>query len=301
MGERPRPWWRQTLPRAIWPVLFSCMALAWWGWSTVAGPLDDGLQRMQWPAPLHYPSGAEPEPNSAGPQSECRKPCPTREYCMVADDGEARCVAPDVPENMPIFLLPFDHMTEVVCTHGPGVGSHAWDNAFFALDLASAYEGPPAIIRAAGDGIAFVYQDGQGNLCPTPPGTPSSSEPSTCGDSWGNRVKVYHGMGLVTFYVHLASISVGSHQIVRAGDELGIEGWTGAAGHRHLHFSVQRLPGDDEAEWLSHMSWTGTSIPFRMRSWLDGREAIVDTAVFRCPHANIGFARNQPRLRGLPR
>ncbi|MEZ4446353.1 MAG: M23 family metallopeptidase [Polyangiaceae bacterium] len=170
-------------------------------------------------------------------------------------------------------------------------------NAFFAIDLASPYEQPPAIVRAAADGVAYVFPEGA--ACATPPGRPAHAEPSTCGDSWGNQVKIYHGDGVVSFYVHLASVSVRSRQRVRAGDELGVEGWTGAAGHRHLHFSVQRLPGNNESEWLTNISASGTSLPFRMASWVDGQRILVDTTDFRCPHANIGFADGQPRLRGV--
>jgi murein DD-endopeptidase MepM/ murein hydrolase activator NlpD len=213
-------------------------------------------------------------------------------------EGGSKCVEPPSSAQLPEFILPFDGDTEVVCTHSSGIGSHAWANAYFALDLASDYLGPPATVRAAAAGVAFVFQGEDGRPCTEPPGTPARSEPSNCGDGWGNRVKVHHGSGVVSYYVHLDRVLVRTGQHVAQGEPLGVEGRTGAAGHRHLHFSVQQIPGVSADEWLRNIAWSGASIPFKFDAVVDGVAKTVDAATFVCPHAQAGTRRGQPRLQG---
>jgi len=175
------------------------------------------------------------------------KDCKESEVCMNWDKNETKCVEIP-PMSDQVFILPFDRSTEVVCTHARGIGSHSWPNAFWSLDLATPYEAEPSIVRAAAPGKAFVLLGKDGKACKNPEGTPAKSEPDDCGNSWGNRVKVLHENGYFSFYVHLEEVFVKDGQQVTAGTPLGLEGWTGAAGHRHLHWSIQKIGGDTDKD-----------------------------------------------------
>lgn len=56
---------------------------------------------------------------------------------------------------------------------------------------------------------------------------------------YGNTVVVDHGMGLMTFYMHLSKTYVAAGQLVRRGQLLGLSGQTGYATGPHLHLSVR--------------------------------------------------------------
>lgn len=59
---------------------------------------------------------------------------------------------------------------------------------------------------------------------------------------YGNIIAVDHGGGLVSYYGHLATISVATGQYVQAGEVIGREGDTGDSTGTHLHFEI-RLNG----------------------------------------------------------
>jgi murein DD-endopeptidase MepM/ murein hydrolase activator NlpD len=86
------------------------------------------------------------------------------------------------------------------------------------LDLASAN----TRITAAADGVVAVVGTG------------------TTG--YGNYVIIVHGGGLVTLYGHLSLAMVQVGQTVMQGQQIGVEGTTGASTGVHLHFEV-RLNG----------------------------------------------------------
>lgn len=199
------------------------------------------------------------------------------------------------------FILPVDNQTEVVCTHSSGDGSHSWPNAFYALDLANDYDKSPTIIRAAADGKAFVFGTVDGGLCLEPPGPPNHTQTDTCGNGWGNHIKILHSDGYYSFYVHLDKFIIQNGQQVHAGDPIGVEGATGLAGHRHLHWSVQKLPGISQQEWENHIAWDGESVPFFFRAKKNGLVQTINAAKLKCTHANIGQAPEdqQPRLTGV--
>ena len=221
---------------------------------------------------------------------------------MHTDSG-VQCVVPPLPATLPELTLPFEASTEVVCTHGSGIGSHAWTNSFFALDLANDYALAPATVLAAADGTAYVFGGDFGASCPEPAGTPAEAGTSACGDGWGNHVRIHHGGGIASSYVHLDHALVQTGDVVRRGQPIGVAGWTGLAGHRHLHFSVQRINGTTQTDWDHHMNWAGDSLPFRFLAQVDGETRTIDTATLRCAHAQVGGAPpgEQPRMRGLPR
>ncbi len=55
---------------------------------------------------------------------------------------------------------------------------------------------------------------------------------------YGNCVVIDHGMGLMSLYGHLSSISVSRGEQVRRGQSLGRTGRSGLAGGDHLHFGM---------------------------------------------------------------
>jgi hypothetical protein len=251
--------------------------------------------------------GAPPTVASSPSHVDSRPPCrvgdpaacATGRVCVNITPNHAECrpVAAEAPVG--VLALPVDAATEVYCTHASGEGSHAWENALWALDLDSAYDGPPATIRASAEGIAYVFP--RDETCVAPPGTPARSDDQPCGEGWGNHVKVFHGAGYFTLYAHLARVAVRDGQRVTRGEALGTEGSTGMAGHRHVHWSVQRLPGSSEAEWSQRRAWIGESVPFRFEVTAAGQRATLAVRDVRCPHSSAGALPPdvQPRWRGV--
>lgn len=56
--------------------------------------------------------------------------------------------------------------------------------------------------------------------------------------NYGNTVVVDHGLGLMSFYMHLSKIKVNVGELVQAGQVVGLSGQTGYAEKPHLHLSV---------------------------------------------------------------
>jgi murein DD-endopeptidase MepM/ murein hydrolase activator NlpD len=56
---------------------------------------------------------------------------------------------------------------------------------------------------------------------------------------YGNTIVVDHGLGLMTFYMHLSEIDVNEGQLVQKGEIIGASGETGYAEMPHLHISVR--------------------------------------------------------------
>ncbi len=57
--------------------------------------------------------------------------------------------------------------------------------------------------------------------------------------NYGKTVVVDHGLGLMTFYMHLSKIYVGEGTLVMPGQILGVSGKTGYAESPHLHLTVR--------------------------------------------------------------
>jgi murein DD-endopeptidase MepM/ murein hydrolase activator NlpD len=69
----------------------------------------------------------------------------------------------------------------------------------------------------------------------------------------GNCVAVDHGQGVVSFYIHLKSISVQKGPHVKAGETLGKVGQTGRANGPHLHFSIYvNQVATNPTDWFDH-------------------------------------------------
>jgi murein DD-endopeptidase MepM/ murein hydrolase activator NlpD len=56
---------------------------------------------------------------------------------------------------------------------------------------------------------------------------------------YGNMVVIDHGLGLMTFYMHLSKSQVKVGQIVEQGKIIGLSGQTGYSLGPHLHLTVR--------------------------------------------------------------
>lgn len=56
---------------------------------------------------------------------------------------------------------------------------------------------------------------------------------------YGNTIIVDHGLGLMTFYMHLSKINVNVGELVQQGQIIGLSGNTGDAVGPHLHITVR--------------------------------------------------------------
>lgn len=213
--------------------------------------------------------------------------CPSNKECAKLDSsGTTGCVEA-LQETDLVFQFPFDKSTEVICTQSPKNpnGSHGFSNSLYALDLATPYNKPASLVRASANGKAFVF-----NKCKTPKGSPEQAETDSCGLGWGNHVRILHENGIVSFYVHFENIIIKDGQYVKAGDVLGVEGWTGLAGHRHLHWDVHKLNGTNLIEWekiLSNPGWGGISIPYDFEVNMNGKNETVSSKDLKCRHGDM--------------
>jgi len=135
---------------------------------------------------------------------------------------------PKLRDGHPILRMPFPAGMAVLCQQGnasPPGRTHSGGNCLYALDLSNIAEDIVDVVAAASGRVSYVYGDSM-------PGE------SNAGLRFGNQVKVEHGEGYFTFYSHLDRIVVREGDVVRNGDPLGTMGSTGAAGNRHLHFSL---------------------------------------------------------------
>lgn len=57
--------------------------------------------------------------------------------------------------------------------------------------------------------------------------------------NYGNTVVVDHGLGVMTFYMHLSRVRVAEGQLVQRGQLLGLSGDTGYVSAPHLHLTVR--------------------------------------------------------------
>lgn len=137
---------------------------------------------------------------------------------------------PKLRDGHPVLRMPVRAGLVVLCQQGnasPRGYTHSGGNCLYALDLSNCSEDVVEIVAAAPGRVAYVYGD-------------STPGDSNAGMRFGNQVKVDHGGGYFTFYSHLDKVTVREGELVRNGDPLGTMGSTGAAGNRHLHFSLHQ-------------------------------------------------------------
>ena len=215
------------------------------------------------------------QPSAGAPPAES---CPVGQVFsrgLTPPWDEGRCI-PRPPQAAGSYRLPLEHADGVVCTHspvddnrGPGndftkIGSHAYRNTLFAVDLASPGDVPATVVAARPGTVARAFSD-----CSAPPDATSNVD--DCGAGFGNNVVLDHGDGEVSLYAHLTSVAVAQGQVVGDGTVLGTEGFTGMAGKRHLHFSVNRPDGPLAPSGIS------SSVPysFVVRTMRDGASSVI--------------------------
>lgn len=57
--------------------------------------------------------------------------------------------------------------------------------------------------------------------------------------NYGKVIVVDHGLGLMTFYLHLSKMNVNEGELVKRGQTIGLSGQTGYALSPHLHLSIR--------------------------------------------------------------
>jgi hypothetical protein len=102
------------------------------------------------------------------------------------------------------------------------------------VELLNKYGTP---VQAAGDGVVqFAGPDKEAVYSPRK-------------DFYGNVVVIRHANEMYTLYAHLSKINVQVGEEVKAGDQIGEVGQSGAATGSHLHFEVRR--GGDGTDYFS--------------------------------------------------
>lgn len=207
--------------------------------------------------------------------------CPEGQVCAKYNEkGESKCFK--IPETSPIqFDLPFDSANEVICAQSGrfSTASHIYRNMLYAIDLATPYKNKPSIVRASADGKAFVHSG-----CKNPLGTPEQTKTDTCGGGYGNHVRILHEGGYISLYAHLNDIKVKNGDMVKRHQQLGMEGATGMAAYRHLHWDVHKMEGtpDSWEKQLSNPAWGGYSVPFNFSIEINGSKKVVNSSSIAC-------------------
>ena len=139
-------------------------------------------------------------------------------------------------------LFPFHPKHPVYCTQGnlnKFPYSHFFQNTMYAIDLASPKGQPPGKIYSSFAGVAYIYDKCKVN-------NNINGTLDYCGYGYGNYVYVLRADGVFASYAHLDKIYIKNKQLVKKGELIGLEGSTGLAGSRHLHFSLHLLGADSD-------------------------------------------------------
>ncbi len=180
--------------------------------------------------------------------------CPPERVCAYVRPGRAECVK-RYTGSTPFVRFPFAPDHAIRCIQGPETpgetlhDDHTFVDTLYALDLSSPSNmRVPGTVYAAMDGTALVHRGS---------------------DGFGNQVRILSPDGFVTFYAHLGNIWLEEGQTVRAGDPIGLEGKSGNATIRHLHFSVHYAPItswlDTLAKYRNDPNLLPPSIPFEVQ------------------------------------
>jgi len=186
---------------------------------------------------------------------------------------------PRLPNGHPILRVPFPAGAVVLCQQGnlsPPGRTHFKENNRYALDLSNTTSSPLIVVSAAPGRAISVYSDAD----------PADKD---AGLGYGNQLKIEHGDGYFTMYAHLDKVSVRDGDVVESGAPLGTVGFTGAAGNRHLHFSLHQGPpgklGVHESSAMDALVTVDVaeSAEFRAMSSTDlrdGRTALWDGVIY---------------------
>lgn len=207
--------------------------------------------------------------------------CPEGKVCAKYNSsGGTKCIS--IPDTAPlVFDLPVSSLDKVICSQSGrfSTATHSYINMLYAIDLATPYDKPASKIYAAADGVAYIH-DG----CKVMKGTNEQSETDNCGGGYGNQVKILHKGGYVSIYAHLEKVFVKNKQKVKKNTSIGIEGNTGSAAYRHLHWDIHKLYGK-ESDWVKVLEtpgWGGASVPAKIRIRINGTEKIIDSSKIAC-------------------
>ena len=135
---------------------------------------------------------------------------------------------------------------------GEGVRDYACGTATYNAPPNNRHQGTDIAVRdlavmrsgiavlAAADGIVRGVRDGMADVS-----VRDAAAPEIGGRECGNGVRIDHGDGWTSQYCHLrqGSISVRPGTPVKAGDQLGMVGLSGATEYPHLHFQIERNRG----------------------------------------------------------
>jgi len=145
----------------------------------------------------------------------------------------------------PQIKFPFASNHFVHCTQGNATTwphSHFYFRVLFSLDLASPLKSPPGQIYAGINGTAYIK-----NNCLERINDPYTFNSSNCNFGLGNVVRILSKKkDYYVLYAHLSEIYVKDKQYVNEGDIIGLEGVSGAAGKRHLHWGLYKLNNIEE-------------------------------------------------------
>ncbi len=162
--------------------------------------------------------------------------CLDAQTCILLKPQRSICVYRD-PQPVPEIAFPKLAGSNSVCTQGPRTAkgrTHSYLNTSFAVDLATPDQEPNAQVVSAFDGEVLVHTGCDNN-------DNSKFNNDGCGYGFGNWVVIFDSKSdLMVLNAHLRDVRVKDGERVRKGQVIGQEGKTGAAGHRHLHFSVHR-------------------------------------------------------------
>lgn len=208
--------------------------------------------------------------------------CNSDEFCIFRDVGEPICQRNDPAP--PTIRFPIGPEHGVICTqpsHSKKVRTHSYLNTAYAIDLASPKHKSSARIEAIFSG-RVVSSGG----CDNRDDEEFNNDP--CGYGFGNWVIVMdESSDLMAFYAHLSRLHVEDGQKVKAGQLLGMEGKTGQAGHRHLHFSVHRNTLGLTPEKIHQYGiWLPPSIPFKTYIRNQGRTVLTEVTKLPCLDSN---------------
>ena len=162
--------------------------------------------------------------------------CTDAQACIFLEPQKSICVNRDShPE--PEIAFPKLAGSNSVCTQGPRTAkgrTHSYLNSSFAVDLATPEQESNAQVVSVFDGEALVHTGCDNN-------DNSKFNNDGCGYGFGNWIVIFDSESdLVVLFAHLRDVRIKDGERVRKGQVIGDEGKTGAAGHRHLHFSVHR-------------------------------------------------------------
>lgn len=178
-------------------------------------------------------------------------------------------------KSWPIVQFPFHPSHPVKCTQGnmQYSRSHNHTDIMFAIDLSTIPGSPPGFVHAAKDGTAYIYDKCRDTS------HQNKHNDDSCGAGYGNHVRIVHEGGYLTIYAHLSKILISNEIYVRKGQVIGIEGNSGKAGFRHLHFGLHKPK--NLSKILKEPGWVGKSIPFNTKIKYEGDNSKIIVPSFK--------------------